>query len=306
MGFQIRPVPGFRGPGTISWIGTNHMNRCLQPFLPAEQVLELVPPADPRQPWTPLTLSTPATSTPTCPPDYTDGTLPIYPGDDITSRPGYGQGAPGVFGYGDIDGDGDLDLAVSGDGDRRLFWIEQLAGGATRLHRLTSDGEQFGQSGGAAVQDLDGDGAAELVFSSFDRDTVAIWKRRPRPAVPPTGPPTGPPPAPVERTTVVSSLRASLDRVRVERGRTARLTIRLTGARGGAARAVRVRIATQRGRATVRTVRLRRTGPTTHRAVLSWRPRKAGRVRVDYAGTTVSPTLRDTRARATARVVLTR
>ncbi|WP_122818614.1 FG-GAP repeat domain-containing protein [Nocardioides pantholopis] len=299
MGFQIRPVPGFRGPGTVSWIGTNHTNRCLQPYLPAERVMEFVPPADPRQPWAVTTLSNPATPAPACPADYTDGTVPIFPGDEITSRPTNGQGAPGVFGYGDVDGDGDIDLAVSGDGDRRLFWIEQLAGGATRLHTLTSPGEQFGQSGGGAVADLNGDGTAELVFSSFDRDTVAIWKRRPQaPAAPPG--PVAPGPG---TTTVTSALRVTPASTRVAAGRKAQWKVRLTGARGGSARQVKVTFLPARGKArVVRTLRLRSRTATTRQAVLTWRPTRSGRLRVDYAGTVVSNTLRDTATRAQVRI----
>ena len=51
MGFQILPVLGFREPGTVSWIGTNHVNRCTTPILPIrEQVMEFVPP-DLRAQW---------------------------------------------------------------------------------------------------------------------------------------------------------------------------------------------------------------------------------------------------------------
>nr|WP_253945557.1 VCBS repeat-containing protein [Nocardioides sp. zg-DK7169] len=296
MGFQIRPVPGFRGPGTLSWIGTNHMNRCLQPYLPAEQVVELTPPVDPRQQWSLTTLSTPTTpsASPTCPADYTDGSVPIFPGDEITSRPTYGQGAPGVFGYGDVDGDGDLDLAISGDGDRRLFWIEQLSDGTTRQHTLTSPGEEFGQSGGGAVADLDGDGVNEMVFSSFDRNTVAIWKRRPAGTTTP----------PVTRTVVTSVLRVTPPAGRVV-GRKATWKVRLSGARGGDARRVTVTFEPRRGTArTLRTLRLTRVGPSAHRATLTWRPTGPGRLRLDYAGTVVSPTLRDTAARARARLTV--
>ncbi len=189
MGFAIEPVVGFRKPGKVSWIGTNHVNRCtfgvlLPAFTWPEQVFEFKPGANIRQPWKRTTLSAaPAgTTIEPCPSNYLaknpDGTyvnaFTTIPGA-ITSRPGPGQGAPGVFGAGDIDGDGDLDLAVSGDGDRRLWWIEQEADGSTTLHQLTGEGEYFGQAGGAKVVDLDGDGTQELVFSSFDADTLAIW-----------------------------------------------------------------------------------------------------------------------------------
>ena len=45
------------------------------------------------------------------------------------------------------------------------------------LHRLTNEGEYFGQSGGGTVVDFNGDGVNELVFSSWDQNTVAVWSR---------------------------------------------------------------------------------------------------------------------------------
>ena len=177
-GFQIKPVPNFHGDGKLGWVATNHMSK-LGPggsFLPAsESVYELTPGAHKTQPWAITTLSNPAD-----------------PADRMAARAAAGSAAPGVFGYGDIDGDGDVDLAVSGDGDelvvgtcqasntcaRRLFWIEQKAGGAFVQHTLTGPDERFGQAGGAVVADLDGDGDNELAFSSFEQNTLAIWTRQ--------------------------------------------------------------------------------------------------------------------------------
>lgn len=298
MGFQIRPVPGFRGAGTVSWIGTNHTNRCTQPYLPAEQVLELVPPADPTQQWAVSTLSNPVTSTPTCPDEYKNGTVPLFPGENITSRPGYGQGAPGVFGYGDLDGDGDVDLAVAGDGDRRLFWIEQLADGATVLHTLTDPGEEFGQAGGAVVVDLDEDGSSEIVFSSFDRNTLALWRRTPVTEVEVE--------VEVPTTTTVETVRSHLA---VTARRTARKTtygVTLAGATGGPARRVVVTFDPAKGSPKVlRTLTLGGSGGD-YAGKLTWRPTKPGRLVLTYAGTTVSPTLRDTAARASVKVRVSR
>lgn len=154
-GFQIRPVPDFREPGEVSWIATNHQGRCfvqriITPIFPTitiarEMVMEFVPGADLTQPWdlTELSIPDPAPADPdACDPAFNvaNSPVPIHPGGNITARSAGGQAGPGVFGYGDFDGDGDIDLLVSGDGDRRLFWIEQEADGGTLLHTLTAPG----------------------------------------------------------------------------------------------------------------------------------------------------------------------
>lgn len=90
----------------------------------------LSPPADPTQAWTHRPIS-----------------------EGIESRPTEGvafPAAPGVFGHGDIDGDGAGDIAVSGDGDDRVFWLEQTAPGTFTTHVLATD---FGQAAGGAVVD---------------------------------------------------------------------------------------------------------------------------------------------------------
>ena len=295
-GFQIQPVVGFREPGKVSWIATNHANRCtfsilFPPFAEREQVIEFVPGDDIREPWERTTLSDPDTVVPPCPADY--GTnRDNYPtwSDAITSRYGPGQGSPGTFGYGDIDGDGDIDLGVSGDGDRRLWWIEQQADGGTTLHRLTQEGEYFGQSGGGWVADFDEDGVNELVFSSWDESTVAVWSR--------SGAVTLPRP-------VDSRLSVKPGRSTVKSSRKGPWTVRLTGAEGGPKRAVTVVFDPARGKdVAVGTVRVGPSGAATMTGKLTWKPRTNGTLVFSYAGTTVSDLLSDTAAQATAKVTV--
>jgi hypothetical protein len=95
----------------------------------------------------------------------------------IVSRPSVGQavqGAPGVFGWGDVDGDGDVDVALAGDGDARTFWMEQTSRGAFAMHVIE---ESLGQAAGARVVDVDGDGRSELVFTGYEDDAVYVYAR---------------------------------------------------------------------------------------------------------------------------------
>ncbi|WP_243058828.1 VCBS repeat-containing protein [Nocardioides sp. SR21] len=295
-GFQIQPVVGFREPGKVSWIATNHANRCtfsllLPPFAAREQVIEFVPGDDIRAPWEAITLSDPETPVPPCPADYLSNrdNYPTWT-DAITSRPSPGQGAPGTFGYGDIDGDGDIDLGVSGDGDRRLWWIEQQADGGTTLHRLTAEGEHFGQSGGGWVVDFNKDGVNELVFSSWDQGTVAIWTR--------TGTVTLP-------RTVDSKLSVTPAKSTVKAGKKGTWTVKLTGAEDGPKRTVKVVFDPAKGKnVSVGKVVVGPAGSATLSGKLTWKPKTNGKLVFTYAGTTVSDVLSDTAATATAKVTV--
>ncbi len=330
-GFQIQAVPNFRAPGKTSWIGTNHQGRCFvdrliskvfpQAVNVREIVMEFVPGADPTQPWKVVELSEPAN--PVAEPDKCDpafnvsnSSVDVHPTDHITARSAGGQAAPGVFGFGDLDGDGDVDLAVSGDGDRRLFWVEQRPGHAsgTVLRTLSRPGELFGQSGGAIVDDLDGDGRPEMVFSSFDTNTVAIWSRAgtvaapdptPRPTPPITTPPITTPPVtkppvtkppvakpPAKVSSVRTSLKVSSPKSRPRVGRKATWTIRLSGASKGTKRSVKVTFKATGAKKSslVKRVTVKPGKGKVHTAKLTWRPRKSGALTFRYAGGKVKKT----------------
>ena len=295
-GFQIQPVVGFREPGEVSWIATNHANRCtfalLSPaFAAREQVIEFIPGKDIRAPWKRVTLSDPDTPVAPCPADY--GTnrdnYPVW-SDAITSRYSPGQGAPGTFSYGDIDGDHDIDLAVSGDGDRRLWWIEQEANGDTSLHRLTNEGEYFGQSGGGTVVDFNGDDVNEMVFSSWDQNTVAIWT------------PTGTVDVPV---TVDSVLAASPAKTTVKANKLATWKLKLTAADGGPKRTVKVTFDPTKGKnVKLGSIKVGPAGNATLSGSFRWKPTKSGTLVFSYAGSVVNDMLDDTAAEDTAKVTV--
>ena len=139
-GFQIVPVADFRGDGVTRWIATNHTNKniAFPPFslYPEPAVYEFTPGADPRLPWTVVTLANPGA---------------------FTVTGGNGQAAPGGVGAGDIDGDGDIDLAVSGDGDRHRLPVEQRADGSF-VQSAAAQCRGLRQAGGALVTDLNRDG----------------------------------------------------------------------------------------------------------------------------------------------------
>lgn len=325
-GFQIQPVVGFREPGKVSWIGTNHQGRCfvqrvlkwviddIQVDVP-EMVMEFVPGDDLTQPWEMRELSVPenrAADPITCADDfqYNPSTL-IHPTDHITARSSGGQAGPGVFGHGDLDGDGDVDLAVSGDGDRRLFWIEQTGAATsgpdstpgTTLHTLTSPGEVFGQSGGAVVDDLNDDGVPDMVFSSFDTSTVAIWTSgrvgpKPTPTPTPTTTPrptVAPTPAPVKVTTYRTSLRVKARSKRPVAGKNSAWRVTLTGAPKGKARTVTVTF-TPKGSKKAKVVKRLRVSSgkgRNHTVRMTWKPRRDGTLKFRYAGGTVSSTAKE-------------
>jgi hypothetical protein len=75
-----------------------------------------------------------------------------------------------------VDSDGDIDLAVSGDGDKRAFVLEQTAPGEFTTHVLE---DPLGQAGGMKIVDFDGDGNMEIVASGYDENAIYLYEWTP-------------------------------------------------------------------------------------------------------------------------------
>jgi len=149
-GFEIELVPNLQGDGVARWIGANHQNTTFNPGIPsALWRFDDGPTPASKRPAT--VISTGVTARPTSPVSL----------------------APGLFGTGDVNGDGKIDVVMSGDGDDRLFVLLQGAGGVFTTYRLAS---AMGQAGGAEVTDLDGDGQAEALFTSYEKGVVKLYE----------------------------------------------------------------------------------------------------------------------------------
>ena len=151
---QLSFVEDLYGDGKLRAIGSNHTNTRKNKPDPWESAIYVYDiPEDPRQPWKKTKIS-----------------------EGIVSRPGNFfalQAAPGIFGTGDLSGNGLADVLVSGDGDDRVFWLEQTESGQFSTHVLA---ENFGQAGAMLVSDLDQDGQNEAIISSYERSEIRILK----------------------------------------------------------------------------------------------------------------------------------
>ena len=151
-------VPNLFGEGDV-FVGSNHTNTLSDPDDPREGVFAFAPTSDLRAPWQRTQISAGMRS----------------------QNPAGGQAAPGIFGWGDADGDGDQDLIVIGDADPRIFLLEQRPSRTFITHVLD---EGIAQGGGGKIVDLNGDGRAELLVTSFESSEIYLYLRDPNGAHP--------------------------------------------------------------------------------------------------------------------------
>ena len=151
---QLSFIRDFNKNTPLVAIGSNHTNTSKPSPDPWESALYLYEiPENPRDAWPKRKISQHIVSVP--------------------GRSSAPQAAPGIFGYGDVDNDGDQDLVVSGDGDPRVFLMEQDSSGDFVMHVLE---EKLGQAGTMKIIDLDGDGKSEVVISGYEDNVLYIYR----------------------------------------------------------------------------------------------------------------------------------
>ncbi len=152
---QLSFIPDLLGDGRVVAVGSNHTNTAKSPADPWKSEVSLYEiPNDPTQPWSRRAISQHIVSE--------------------VGSPAAPQAAPGIFGWGDAEGDGDIDLIVSGDGDPRVFLLEQTAPGTFSTLVLEAE---LAQAGGMKIVDLNGDGQAELIATGYEADAFYLYLR---------------------------------------------------------------------------------------------------------------------------------
>lgn len=66
-------------------------------------------------------------------------------------------------------------MAVSGDGDDRVFWLEQTRKGCWLTHTLMTG---VGQAGALAIADIDKDGKLDIVVPVYEKNALYVLSRK--------------------------------------------------------------------------------------------------------------------------------